>query len=330
MDKISLDHGGGGVASQELLSGIFLKHLTSPVLHSLEDSALLEEHSGRIAFSTDSYVGDPLFFPGGNIGTLAVNGTINNLAMRGAMPLALSLGVIIEEGFSVAELDEIVRSIGKASAEAGVAVVTGDTKVVAKGKVAGICISTSGIGLVPLGEEISGAGAVPGDVIMLSGCLAEHGLAVLSARNSCPKRPIVCSNTQPLHLLVQSIIEHFPNSVHSLRDPTRGGLATSLVWVASSSAVCLEIVEQRLPIRQEIRDVCRRINHNPLYLENEGVCILICAPEDARDILELMRSFPGGKDSAIIGDVTEGPVGRVILKRVDGERIFLQPLTGRL
>jgi len=330
MDKILLDHGSGGVASQELLSGIFLKHLTSPVLHTLEDSALLEEHSGRIAFSTDSYIGDPLFFPGGNIGTLAVNGTINNLAMRGAMPLALSLGVIIEEGFSVAQLDEIVRSIGNASVEAGVAVVTGDTKVVAKGKVAGICINMSGIGLVPLGEEISGAGAVPGDVVLLSGCLAEHGLAVLSTRNGCPKQPFICSNIQPLHFLIQSVIESFPSSVHTLRDPTRGGLATSLVWIASSSAVCLEIDERTLPIRQEIRDVCTRINHNPLYLENEGVCILICAAEDAQGILELMHSLSGGRDSVIIGNVTESPAGRVILKNLDGEKIFLQPLSGRV
>jgi hydrogenase expression/formation protein HypE len=330
MDKILLDHGRGGVASQELLSGIFLKHLTSPVLHTLEDSALLEEHSGRIAFSTDSYVGDPLFFPGGNIGTLAVYGTINNLAMRGAMPLALSLGVIIEEGFLVVELDEIVRSIGKASAEAGVAVVTGDTKVVARGKVDGICLNISGIGLVPLGEEISGAGAMPGDVILLSGCLAEHGLAVLTTRNGCPNQPFVCSNIQPLHFLIQSVIENFPSSVHTLRDPTRGGLATSLVWIASSSAVCLEVDEKSLPIKQEIRDLCRIVNHNPLYLENEGVCILICEAQHATDILGLMRSLPCGKDSVIIGRVSDGPAGKVILNRGKGERIFLQPLTEQM
>ena len=178
-----MDHGSGGVASQELLSGIFLKHLTSPVLHTLEDSALLEEHSGRIAFSTDSYVGDPVFFPGGNIGMLAVNGTINNLAMRGAMPLALSLGVIIEEGFPVAALDAIIRSVAEASVGAGVAVVTGDTKVVPKGRIDGICLNTSGIGLVAHGEEISGAGAMPGDVVILSGTLAEHGISMLATRS---------------------------------------------------------------------------------------------------------------------------------------------------
>ncbi len=331
MDKILLDHGSGGVASQELLSGIFLKHLTSPVLHALEDSALLEEHSGRIAFSTDSYVGDPLFFPGGNIGTLAVNGTINNLAMRGAMPLALSLGVIIEEGFSVGQLDEIVRSIGKASAEAGVAVVTGDTKVVAKGKVDGICINTSGIGLVPLGEEISGSGAVPGDVIILSGSLAEHGLAVMSLQNSCLEQQAKCkSDTQPLHYLIQSIIEQFPNSVHALRDPTRGGLATSLVWIASSSGVCLEVSEEHLPIRKEVCDACCLINCNPLYLGSEGVCILVCAEEEAKNILTLARTFPAGRDAVIIGRVTTDPPGRVIMNLKDGDKVFLTPLVGRL
>ena len=327
MDKILLDHGSGGVASQELLSAIFLKHLTSPVLHAMEDCALLEEHSGRIAFSTDSYVGDPLFFPGGNIGTLAVNGTINNLAMRGAMPLALSLSVVIEEGFPVTMLDEIVRSIGKSSMEAGVAVVTGDTKVVARGKVDGICINTSGIGLVPLGEDISGGGAMPGDTVLLSGSLGEHGLAVMTCLGDCSEPLKICSNTQPLHFLIQGIIEQYPSSLHALRDPTRGGLATSLVWLASSSGVCLEIFEDKLPIKAEVLEICNRTNHNPLYLGNEGVCILICSQDEAQNILQLMHSLPGGKEAVLIGQVVADPIGRVVLSRSNGDKVFLNALS---
>jgi hydrogenase expression/formation protein HypE len=329
MDKISLEHGSGGIASQELLSGIFLKHLTSPVLHTLDDSALLEEHSGRIAFSSDSYVGDPIFFPGGNIGMLAVNGTINNLAMRGAMPLALSLSVIIEEGFPVKALDEIIRSVAEASAGAGVAVVTGDTKVVPQGRIDGICINTSGIGLVPHGEEISGAGAIPGDVIILSGAMGEHGMTILTSRSG---RQEDCaeylSDTQPLHCLIQNIIEKFPGSVHALRDPTRGGVATSLVWIASSSGVCIDILEDSLPIRQEISTACARINRDPLYLENEGICIVTCAPEDAGEILALMRSLPAGKNATIIGRVLIDPPGRVILTGKSGSMKYLEPFSG--
>jgi hydrogenase expression/formation protein HypE len=329
MDKISLDHGSGGIASQELLSGIFLKHLTSPVLYTLEDSALLEEHAGRIAFSTDSFVGDPLFFPGGNIGMLAVNGTINNLAMRGAMPLALGLGVIIEEGFSVAALDRIIRSVAEASVSAGVAVVTGDTRVVQKGRMDGICINTSGIGLVAHGEEISGAGAMPGDIVILSGTLAEHGIALLTNRSGTTQCSAgYRSDTQPLHCLIQSVIEEFPCSVHALRDPTRGGLATSLVWIASSSGVGIEILEETLPIRQEVREACAREDCDPLYLENKGMCILICAPEDAGDILAVMRSMPTGKDAVIVGSVSAEPVGEVTLTGSGGNKRSLGPLAG--
>jgi hydrogenase expression/formation protein HypE len=324
-----LDHGSGGVASQELLSGIFLKHLTSPVLHTLEDSALLEEHSGRIAFSTDSYIGDPVVFPGGNIGMLAVNGTINNLAMRGAMPLALSLGVIIEEGFSVALLDEIIQSVAEASVGAGVAIVTGDTKVVPKGRIAGICITTSGIGLVSHGEEISGAGAMPGDVIILSGLLGEHGIAVFTTQSAAFKHcGCYRSDTQPLHYLIQSIIENYPCSVHALRDPTRGGLATSLFWIASSSAVCLEIYKESLPLRQDVLNACAQIDRDPLYLENEGMCILICASEDAEHILSLMRSMPEGKDAVIVGRVSDEPIGKVILTGARGKKRNITPLSG--
>lgn len=250
--------------------------------------------------------------------------------MRGAMPLALSLSVIIEEGFLVKALDEIIRSVAEASVGAGVAVVTGDTKVVPKGRIDGICVNTSGIGLVPHGEEISGAGAIPGDVIILSGFLGEHGMTILTSRSGYQED---CSeyrtDSQPLHCLIQNVIEEFPCSVHALRDPTRGGVATSLVWIASSSGVCIDILENSLPIRQEILADCTRINRDPLYLESGGVCILICVPEDASEILALVRSLPGGKDAAIIGRVSAEPAGRVTLTQRSGDKRYLKPLSGQ-
>ncbi len=324
MSKVLLDHGNGGAAAQELLCAMFLKHLTSPVLHCLEDSALLEEHSGRLAFSTDCYINEPLFFPGGNIGSLAVNGTINNLAMRGAMPLALSLGLIIEEGFLFNDLDKIVSSIAHASEEAGVAVVTGDTKVVPQGRINGICLNTSGIGLVSPGNEISGANAEPGDAILVSGTIGDHGLAVKNY-GSRDENPCF-SGSSPLHLLIRGLLDSFPGSLHALRDPTRGGLATSLVWLASASGVSMEIDERSIPISRNVRSICDREELNPLYLANEGRCILCCAHHDSEDILAMMRSMDVGRDAEIIGTVCDSPMGRVRLNKTNGEWSFIDAL----
>ncbi len=323
MTKVVLEHGAGGAAAQELLCSMFLKHLTSPVLHCLEDSALLEEHQGRLAFSTDCYVDEPLFFHGGNIGSLAVNGTINNLAMRGAMPLALSLSVILEEGFLLRDLEEIIKSIAKSSEKAEVAVVAGDTRVVPSGSIRGICLNISGIGLVDQDTDISGSSIQVGDAIILSGTIGDHTLAVKyadAAENRCK------SEVLPLHLLIHEIINTFPDSLHALRDPTRGGLATSLVWLASASAVCLEIKEQNIPVSVEVQELCDRLGLNPLYLSSQGRCILCCNAEDADEIVALMRSMDAGKDAAIIGHVEEAPMGRVRMHKKDGEYIFLDAL----
>ena len=323
MDKILLDHGSGGAATQELLSDLFLKHLSSPVLHCLEDSALLEEHAGRLAFSTDCYINEPLFFRGGNIGSLAVNGTINNLAMRGAMPLALSLSIIIEEGFPMADLEEIVKSIGKSTEFAEVAVVAGDTKVVPHGKINGICLTTSGIGLVSQGTEISGANIEVGDSIILSGCIGGHGLAV---RKETAGKKFIASDSRPLHFMIHELMEAFPDALHAMRDPTRGGLATSLVWLASASGLCLELEEKDIPISPSVRKICVQEDINPLYLPSDGRCILCCDSEYVLEIIALLRSMEAGQEAQIIGHATSSPMGRVRLRRDDGTTIFLEAL----
>ncbi len=323
MGRIVLDHGSGGAAMQELIGDLFLKHLSSPVLHCLEDSALLEEHVGRLAFSTDSYINEPLFFRGGNIGSLAVYGTINNLAMRGAMPLALSLSVIIEEGFPLRDLEEIVQAVGKSTELAEVAVVAGDTKVVPRGKISGICLNTSGIGLVAQGTEIAGANIEVNDAVIISGCIGGHGLAV---RNGNQGSDIVGSDCRPLHFMVQEILETFPDALHAMRDPTRGGLATSLVWLASASGVCLELEEKAIPISSTVRKICNKEAINPLYLSSEGRCILCCDPEYAQDIIDLLRSTDAGRDAKIIGHASSSPMGRVRLHSEDGSVTFLEPL----
>jgi hydrogenase expression/formation protein HypE len=325
MGKVTLSHGDGGAVAQELLSSMFLKHLTSPVLHCLEDCALLEEHRGRLAFSTDCYINEPLFFPGGNIGSLAVNGTINNLAMRGAMPLALSLGLVIEEGFPLVDLDRIISAIAASSSNAEVAVVTGDTKVVPCGKIAGICLNISGIGLVVPGTEVSGSNAEAGDAIIISGTLGDHGLAIRN-QNCHPGQPHCVSGSRPLHFLVHRLLEAFPYSLHAMRDPTRGGLATSLVWLASASGVCMEIEEKSIPISENVRRVCARDNLDPLYLASEGTCIMCCEQEDSEDILDLMRSMEAGANAAIIGRVSASPMGRVRLHTTAAEWHYLEAL----
>lgn len=323
MARVSLKHGNGGAAGQELLGDLFLKYLSSPVLHCLEDSALLEEHTGRLAFSTDCFINEPPFFAGGNIGTLAVYGTINNLAMRGAMPLALSLGVIIEEGFPLRDLEEIIKSIGRASEMAEVAVVAGDTKVVPKGRIRGLCLNTSGIGLVDQTTEISAANIEVNDVLIVSGNIGEHGLVI---RRPGSLASCCMGELLPLHFMVRDILHAFPDSIHALRDPTRGGLATSLVWLASASAVCMEVEEMNIPICAGVGDYCRTERLNPLYLASEGRCILCCDPQTAPDILKLMHSLKAGRNARIIGRVSPSPMGRVRLHSPEGATSFLDAL----
>ena len=325
---ISLDHGSGGLASQQLIGGLFLKHLTSPLLRGMEDCAVLDEHNGRIALSTDSYVVDPLFFPGGDIGALAVHGTINDLAMRGAQPIALSLALIIEEGFPVGDLDRVMASIGRCCEEAGVAIVTGDTKVVPRGKADKLFINTTGVGTVSHRCQISGRNAQPGDAVLLSGTLADHGITIMSRQAGIDIGGDIASDTQPLHRLVAALLEEHACQVHVLRDPTRGGLATSLCEIAQSSRVNITIEEERLPIRPAVGAACELLGLDPLYLANEGKCIVICAASAAEAILTLLTRMSEGRDAALIGRVGKGE-GRVALTtRIGGDRL-LEPLTGQ-
>jgi hydrogenase expression/formation protein HypE len=329
MEKyILLDHGSGGLASQNLIGSLFLKYLKDPVLHQLEDAAVLPPEQGQLAFSTDSYVVDPVFFPGGNIGELAVNGTINDLAMRGARPIGLSLGLILEEGLAVDDLEKIIKSIAAACDYAGVPVVTGDTKVVPKGKADKIFINTSGIGIIEGDINVTARQARPGDAILLSGTLADHGITILTSREGLQVDGNLESDTKPLHFLVREILKEAPGAIHTMRDPTRGGLGTTLSEIAKTTGLCMEIEEQSIPMHAEVRAACELMGLDPLYLANEGKCMVLAAPEKAEAILKTMRSVPEGRDSAIIGKVTKKQAGRVILTTVSGGTRLVEPLSG--
>jgi hydrogenase expression/formation protein HypE len=325
---ILLDHGSGGLASQELISNLFLKHLGNKILSALEDCAVIENQPGRLAFTTDSYVVDPIFFPGGDIGTLAVHGTINDLAMRGARPLALSLALILEEGLPLTDLERIIISIRDASQESNVAIVTGDTKVVPRGKGDKIFINTSGIGLVAEGVEISASMARAGDKIILSGSMGDHGVTIMTRRAGMTLAGNLRSDSMALHTMVQKLLAGLPpGSLHTLRDPTRGGVATSLCEIAASSGLELEIDEDRIPLRAEVRAACEILGLDPLYLANEGKCIAMVAPEIDDKALALLRDESGGKEAAIIGALTSGPA-RVTLKTTIGGTRIITPLHG--
>lgn len=326
---ILLDHGSGGLASQQLISGLFLKYLDNPVLHGLEDSAVLDNYPGRIAFTTDSYVVDPIFFPGGDIGKLAVHGTINDLAMRGAKPLYLSLAIILEEGMPFDDLERIVISISEACRESGVPIVTGDTKVVPKGKGDKIFINTSGVGIVADGLEISSQMAREGDIILLSGTMGDHGITIMTRRAGISIQGKLESDTMPLHRLVQRLLEEIPGSVHTLRDPTRGGVATTLNEIAANSGLAIELREEDLPVRPQVRAACELLGLEPLYLANEGKCLVVVSPEKAEEALKIMRSMPEGAEAAIIGRMVAGKPGRVVINTPIGGMRMVTSLHGQ-
>lgn len=326
--QILLDHGSGGIASQELISELFVSRLNNPVLAALEDSALIEAGGVRLAFSTDSYVVDPIFFPGGDIGLLAVHGTVNDLAMRGADPVCLSLAMILEEGFAMDDLARIVESIQRACRESGVPVVTGDTKVVPRGKGDKIFINTSGIGTIAPGVDISSRQTRPGDAVILSGTMGDHGITILTRRAGLSLEGDLRSDTMALHRLVKRVLAEVPGAVHTLRDPTRGGVATSLNEIADSAGVGVELAEERIPVRPEVNAACEILGMDPLYLANEGKCLILAAPEEAERIVALMRDMEEGREAAVIGRVTDGPPGRVVLKTAVGGARIVQSLTG--
>lgn len=325
---ILLDHGSGGLASQELIGELFLKYLDNPILRDLEDSAILENEQGKLAFTTDSYVVDPLFFPGGDIGKLAVHGTINDLSMRGAKPKCLSLGLILEEGMEIDELEKVIISIAEASKEAGVPIVTGDTKVVPRGKGDKIFINTSGIGIVDEEVVISSKNAKPGDKIILSGTMGDHGITIMTRRAGIAMEGNLQSDTMALHTLVQKLITNFPEDIRVLRDPTRGGVATSLNEIAANSGLAIELTEEDLPIRPQVRAACEILGLEPLYLANEGKCLAVVSAEKAEEALELMRSTPEGKEAVIIGTMTNEKAGRVTINTPVGGARVVTPLHG--
>lgn len=325
---ILLDHGSGGLASQQLISDIFLKHLDNPTLSSLEDSAVLENKPGKLAFTTDSYVVDPIFFPGGDIGKLAVHGTINDLAMRGAKPYCLSLGLILEEGLLFEELEQVVISIAEAGKTAGVPIVTGDTKVVPKGKGDKIFINTSGIGFVEEHIDISAQKAEIGDVIILSGTMGDHGITIMTRRAGIALDGDLRSDTMALHTLVAAMLKKYPEDIHTLRDPTRGGVASTLNEIADNSGYAIELSSEALPVRAEVNAACELLGLEPLYLANEGKLLAVVNGEKALQVLEQMHQTSEGRDAAIIGKIVKGKPGRVIINTPVGGTRVVTPLQG--
>ncbi|HEX78428.1 MAG TPA: hydrogenase expression/formation protein HypE [Dehalococcoidia bacterium] len=327
-DTILLAHGSGGKLSHDLVQQTLVPLLSNPLLDRLDDCAVFDL-SGRLAFTTDSYVVSPIFFPGGDIGKLAVCGTVNDLAMSGARPLYLTLSFVIEEGFALGGLKQIVASIREAAAEAGVKVVAGDTKVVNRGGADGIFINTSGIGLVPHGVDISGANARPGDKVILSGPVGDHGVAVMSRRQGLEFSVPVDSDCAPLNHLVAEMLGASPN-IHCLRDPTRGGLVSSLNELAQQSGVGIRIEEARVPVREAVQAACELLGFDPLYVANEGKLVAVVAPEDAERVLAAMKGNRYGAQAAIIGEVTAQHPGRVVMKTLLGASRLLDMLVGEL
>ena len=302
--RVDLSHGAGGRAMAQLVEQLFAAAFANEWLAQRNDQALLPRPEGRIVMSTDCHVVSPLFFPGGDIGCLSVHGTINDVAMSGAQPLWLAAGFILEEGFPLADLQRIVDSMARAARDAGVPIVTGDTKVVEKGKGDGVFITTTGVGVVPAGVAISGDRARPGDRIVLSGTIGDHGMAVMSERESLAFGTDLVSDTAPLHGLVAAMVEAVPG-LRALRDPTRGGLATTLNEIASQSAVGMTIDEAAVPVERQVEAACEFLGLDPLYVANEGKLVAIVPAADADRLLEVMRAHPLGRRAALIGEVTE-------------------------
>lgn len=318
---ITLAHGGGGTASADLLKKYILPAYGNSILNQLGDQAVLSLSNGRLAFTTDSFVVDPIFFPGGDIGSLAVHGTVNDLAMCGAIPRYLSVGLILEEGFPLSNLETIVKSIAEAARKCDVQVVTGDTKVVAKGSADRIFINTSGIGEVPSGIDIRPDRVKPGDKIILNGTLGDHGIAVLMQRKQLNFDVSLNSDSTPLHNLVERMLKVEPQ-ITMMRDLTRGGLASALNEIAQSSKTGMVIEEASIPVLEEVNSVCEILGFDPLYIANEGKLAAFVPEESAERILEVIRNHPLGRNSAIIGEVTE-EAGMVEMKtKFGGSRII--------
>lgn len=328
-DRIILAHGSGGRLTHDLISRVFLSRLDNAILAPLGDSALLNLGGSRLAFTTDSYVVTPLFFAGGDIGRLAICGTVNDLSMAGATPQCLSAGFVVEEGFPIADLERIVDSMNAAAEEAGVAVVTGDTKVVEKGSADGVFINTSGLGIVPEGIAVGPDRARSGDVIVVSGSLGDHGIAVLSKREGLGFETEIQSDCAPLNGLVSAILEVSPD-LRCLRDPTRGGLATTLNELATQSGVGMIIREDTIPIKPAVRGACELLGYDPLYLANEGKLVAIVPLGVAGEVIARMRDHPHGQEASIIGEVVAENPGLVAMRTGIGGTRILDMLSGEM
>ncbi|HXZ41754.1 MAG TPA: hydrogenase expression/formation protein HypE [Terriglobales bacterium] len=326
-DTILLGHGSGGKLSAELIRDVFLPYLNNEVLARLDDQAIVNVNGQRLAITTDSFVVKPLFFPGGDIGSLAVHGTVNDLAMGGATPLFLSAAFIIEEGFSIEELRQIVDSMRRAAAAAGVQVVTGDTKVVEKGKGDGLFINTTGIGIVPEGVELSADRARPGDKVLLSGSIGDHGIAILAQREGLEFETAIESDSAALHTLVGEMLQ-VTREIRCMRDPTRGGVSSTLNEIAQQSHVGIELEERSIPVREEVRGACELLGLDPLYVANEGKLIAIVAPDAAPALLQAMRRHPLGSEAQIIGTVKDTNPGLVTMRTPFGTTRIVDMLAG--
>ncbi len=319
--NIIMGHGGGGKLSAELVEHLFLPAFKNDLLNGLGDSAILEIGAGRLAFSTDSYVVQPLFFPGGNIGDLAINGTVNDIAMSGGQPIYLSSGFILEEGFSLETLGTVAETMGAAARSAGVALVTGDTKVVDKGHGDGVYINTSGFGLIPDGVDIKPANARPGDVVIVSGEIGTHGIAIMSVREGLQFETQIESDSAPLNGLVAEMLQ-VSHKIHVLRDPTRGGVASAVNEIAQVSRVGIVLHERKLPVAPAVHSACELLGLDPIYVANEGKLIAIVPPDVAEPMLACIQQHPFGSKAAIIGEVTTQHRGMVVSKTgIGGTRV---------
>jgi len=331
-NKVLLDHGSGGKISHSMVSDMILPLFDNPALAMLDDGATLDIPGNRIAFSTDTYVVEPIFFPGGNIGDLAINGTVNDVAMCGANPLYISVGLILEEGLPVKELETILKTMADAAKKAGVNIVTGDTKVVPRGKADKIFINTSGMGILPDNINVTGANAQPGDKIIISGSIADHGITILSSREDMKMTSDIKTDSAPLNHMVQAIIDS-GSEIHVLRDPTRGGLGTTLNEIAAQSNVEIKIKESAIPVKNSVAGVCELLGFDPLYIANEGKLIAFVPKDHAQKVLEIIKQDEFGKDACIIGDVMpetsdNSNLGKVFMETLIGGTRIVDMLTG--
>jgi len=326
-DRVLMAHGGGGTLSHQLIHKMFFNHFNNDFLKTEHDGAVFNVGKQRLAFTTDSYVVKPIFFPGGDIGELAVYGTVNDLAVCGAEPLYISVGFIIEEGFSMEDLWKIVQSMKSAAEQSNVEIVTGDTKVVDHGKGDKIFINTSGVGILLPDINISSDRIQTGDKIIVSGKIAEHGIAILSSREEFDFETTVKSDTAPLNNMIKNILEKYPD-IHMMRDPTRGGISSALNEIASQSRCGIFLEEQEIPVAEEIKAICEILGLDPLYIANEGKVLLFVPPGNAAGVLKMMQKHPYGKDARIIGEVVEDHPGRVVMKTHIGSNRVIDMISG--